>query len=919
MDASGEGDPPGSRGSAGASSSAYVAPTSAGSAGLGLTGTLEASLVGLPPPLPLSAAVPLGSYAEPMERMPWGWAGQQADEKLRREWVPSRGGLFDDERLIGNLAEASSTQSTSLAGLGATQSEFFRGSSAPQSSPPQSSPQAGFMSSDEFPRGPLNLVHAPETLPEGKRPESPLLAYVDRAAFPGFVDPDEYEGSLRQAARDQEWTQVSIWRPAAGASSAAAPTSTERAIPVDSAESDAAWEAELREWKRRYGCPDDGDAEGEEATAGVAPGVAASAAPPVQAEDTTRAVAPLADEPQQRSLGMEQVLRTEPCVAAEPVVPVAEAPPQSALPEAVGLAGEEPRRSDAATSAELPMTTLAAVPPLPPPALPPPALPPAPEAAVAEDLAVPAVAAEPGPSPGQVVAEWPSPALPRPPSAGAGGVVRPASGGRRYVYTQEDLEVATQEARSRLEPGGNWKSGYTEGSLQKRDFFLDLRNKREREKGRQATGPLWLHLSTQAKNLANTFDLPELLEAMKLFCSVRYDDYELYMRLLGEVPHYIKQANADQLCELIRLLARRRLRERNYVDMVAAHMLQKIRGTDDALPARLLVKTANAFAALECRSQPRFVEHFLRHMEHRIEELDADLCCLVSTLFVVNYMGDSLRRAYLKRCAETQAGFQGPTYELRNLACTELAIRKEHHSFAVSLPAYVGRFLEKVRQHAQFDKWGSVVLPPAVAPDGPKGSQRADMSVSLLRKASTATGGQRGDVFNSDMHRDVSACLTHLGIEHENGVLCGPYLLDVVALDMVNPHRRIVYEVNSPHHYYEGTQALTAEKRLRHRMLVRLGHKKLHMVNAEDWRLLTAAQKMTFLLKLQQETQEENSKEASQQAAANTMRAPLPSIRMDTVKEAEPFKLKSVRDLKAPIRVPVPPSQRGRAALMATA
>jgi hypothetical protein len=445
----------------------------------------------------------------------------------------------------------------------------------------------------------------------------------------------------------------------------------------------------------------------------------------------------------------------------------------------------------------------------------------------------------------------------------------------------------------------------------KRDFFLDLRKQRDREKGRQATGPLWIHLATQAKNLASSLDLNELLEAIKLFCSVRYEDYELYMRLLGEVPHYVKNATADQLCELIRLLARRRLRERNYVDMATAHLLQKIRATDDTLPARLLVKTANALAALECRSQQKFVEHFLRHMEHRIEEFDAHLCSLVSPVFIANYMTDALRRAYLKRCAEVQAGFHSEFFELRNLACTELLLRKEHHSFLVSLPDYVGRYLDKVRQHAAFDKWGSVVLPPAVAPDGPKGGHKSEMSSSLQKKASTASGGKQGDIFSSDMHRDVSACLTHLGIEHENGVLCGPYLLDIVALDMENPAKRIVFEINSPHHYYEGTRALIAEKRLRHRMLSRLGQK-LHHVTAEDWRALSAAQKMTFMLKLQHAQQDLNSVEAKRQSVANTARTPLPALKLDGVQRQETggLKLKSVRDLKAPIRIPVPPSKR---------
>ena len=39
-------------------------------------------------------------------------------------------------------------------------------------------------------------------------------------------------------------------------------------------------------------------------------------------------------------------------------------------------------------------------------------------------------------------------------------------------------------------------------------------------------------------------------------------------------------------------------------------------------------------------------------------------------------------------------------------------------------------------------------------------------------------------VFQSEMHRDVSACLTHLGIEHENGVLCGQKFIEKCELCM---------------------------------------------------------------------------------------------------------------------------------------
>merc|ERR1712113_1339319 len=111
--------------------------------------------------------------------------------------------------------------------------------------------------------------------------------------------------------------------------------------------------------------------------------------------------------------------------------------------------------------------------------------------------------------------------------------------------------------------------------------------------------------------------------------------------------------------------------------------------------------------------------------------------------------------------------------------------------------------------------------------------------------------------------------------------------------------------------HYEGTQTLTAEKRMRHRMLTRLGQK-LHMISAEDWAPLMPAQKMTFLLSLQQTQQEENSREVKQQAAANALRAPLPSLRQDATKMVQPFKLKSIRNLNVPTRVPVPPSRRVR-------
>lgn len=1024
-------------------------PSSAGS--VGVVGTLESSL--LPQHdigrslLQQSPTTSLPDSSSP----PQGWPGfinaatmgggaqSEGNDKLTGS-LPSRGGLFDNEQFIRQLADTSSTRTPNSLG-----------GSRPMTVS-QSGPWRGFSYPDPG-----------EELPGLHRPETPVLAYVDRASMPGYIDTEERECHIQQLHRDTQLRQVSSWSASQDAKNAHAQSLQD-------------WEADLLAFKRFYGCSDveplaqtqEGDSladrtvdapmmnfsqlatemsnidENVAMTEGSSssnfqpvsdvpsmihaapresmvdidirsaelhrPSVPQSHRPSVLPE---RPIAPESGGPLRASvldtqISMSELSRASEAdsrgqyqaqlesqkpetietlsreaipnvstdareVQSEGVIPPRPecGPRESMLNTNIdstellqGTTGTSqrpsviPPRSGCGTGQELPFVSENWMSkgigqsdrngPLNETTLLPPgemtdgldaelrkesealdqARDPVRDRGEVEDML--AVARQQGQElkeeivrlqrdvlPSQVVAATPltpkSPTAPAPPDS-----IRRPSGGRRLEYTAQDLDVATERAMTRVKPDGSWRSEYSEIGLQKRDFLGDIRKQRERDKGRQATGPVWSHLSTQAKNLANTFDLPELLESLKLFASVRFDDYELYMRLLGEVPNHVSSATAAQLCELVRILARRRLRERNYVDMVAAHLLQKIRVTDDALPARHLVKAANAFAALECRSNPKFVEHFLRHMEHRLQEFDASLCCLVSPVFVNQYMNDALRRAYLIRCTETQAGFQCELQDARNIACMELVMRKEHHSLLSSFPSYVGRYLEKVRRHAEFDKWGAVTLPPTVAPDGPKGNERVAMNHSLQLKASTATSGsgRQADVFSSDMHRDVSACLTHLGIDHENGALAGPYLLDIVALDMVTPSKRIVYEINSEHHYYVGTNQLIAEKRLRHRMIGRLGHK-LHMVNSDDWKKLSAAQKMTFMLKMQQAQQDVNAKDEKQKAAANTMRAPLPALPAGPSTSSDPMKLKSISDLRAPIRVPVPPSQRSRLPLTA--
>lgn len=804
---------------------------------------------------------------------PPGWPGfLQGSEDLVQ-----RGGLFDDERLAFDVGTAVAEQVITQ--------------------------QAG--------RGDLQEGNA--LAPSGiARPETPLMAYVDRASFPGFLDESEFKcgqsprrsdrpeahlgvadqsplspGAVKLTPRHMDW-EAQPSEPSSPVVAHFIPSSVTAAaarLPIASRFREEDWEADLLAWKKRYGCADTSQTPSESkpsvaeayVSAPVPPSIGSTCAAvrprsPVQAQDmanpgTETATAPASPPPDdaERAMSTAQDTIVNPGLSNETEAAAAASPPAPPVDDAMPTEAQDDRE----VAVDSPVVGPEQVPPGRPDRPP-----------SRRDKAQAIVVAKPQ-------------------------RVEAPDSVQKAMYTKQDLEIATQTARSKAAGEDGWKSDFQEAALNVRDFFQDLRKSRHREKGRQATGPLWLHLAAQAKNLADQFDLDQLLEVLKLFCSVRYEDYELYMRLLGEVPHYVKKAGTEQLCQLARLLARRRLRERNYVDMVVAHLLHKVRVSEEGLTIRLLVKTANALAALECRSQPKFVEHFNRHFEHRIEELDEEMCCMVSPVFLVNYMSDALRRSFLKRCAEIQAGFSGE-FAIRNLACIELALRKEQHSLVASLPSFVVRYLEKVRAQSEFDKWGSVVLPTTIAPDGPRGDDRHELSVALLRKAAGSKGNSTSDVFSSDMHRDVSACLTHLGIEHENGVVTGPYLLDIVAKDMVNPARRIIYEVNSPHHFFEGTKALVADKRLRHRLLGRLGHQ-LHMVNAADWRPLSAAAKMTFLLKIQQEQQDKHSEEYKQQAAANVNRAPVAR----PAKQREPLKLKSPKDdSKPPITVPVPPSLR---------
>lgn len=241
------------------------------------------------------------------------------------------------------------------------------------------------------------------------------------------------------------------------------------------------------------------------------------------------------------------------------------------------------------------------------------------------------------------------------------------------------------------------------------------------------------------------------------------------------------------------------------------------------------------------------MEVYQEQLALAIPRLSAELCELVSPSLALSQLcNDPLRRAFLDRCAEvgagqpitdivnnehTQAMPDIPSYHeetakrrrrlkhLRNIYVIEASVRKEHFSFFTSLP-------EKVRTHLD--------------------SLHAD-ALKLPREEITPFA------------RQVAEVLNQLGVDCELSKPCGPLGLHVVA-KATNSRadcKEMVYECNDVDSYYSDPQAakdgapvLTAPTKLRHKLLPRMGVKLTH-VNVWEWRQMSDAHRVNFMVKLQ--------------------------------------------------------------------
>merc|ERR1719281_1020774 len=255
-----------------------------------------------------------------------------------------------------------------------------------------------------------------------------------------------------------------------------------------------------------------------------------------------------------------------------------------------------------------------------------------------------------------------------------------------------------------------------------------------------------------------------------------------------------------------------------------------------------LVQLANALSLLEAKHQPRFMEVFQEQLTLAISRLSAEVCELVSPVFALSQlMPDPLRRAFLDRCTEVEAGLplesiigihqtkaqvDIPTYQqeaaqrkrrakyVRNIYVIEASVRKEQFSFFSSLPDKVKAYLDRIHEDA------------LKLPKEPEG---------LLAQ-------------------QVAEVLSQLGVSCELGRPVGPLGLHLVV-KATNPRANsdeIVYECCDLDAYYmdqhagkNGPPQLTAYYQFRQKLLKRMGIKLVH-IDVWEWKNMSDAHRVNY-------------------------------------------------------------------------
>ncbi|CAK0909124.1 unnamed protein product [Prorocentrum cordatum] len=409
--------------------------------------------------------------------------------------------------------------------------------------------------------------------------------------------------------------------------------------------------------------------------------------------------------------------------------------------------------------------------------------------------------------------------------------------------------------------------------------------KRRKAVGEQASPILMKEAAAQAKPLLPSMSLDKLCRVLRLFCSARHEDHDLYLRILGEIPVQVRGITPEQLTDCVRVMCRLRLQEETYLELFSMEAMNMIRagsrravraprrppapsrkvdaaamaaasdgsglapvaplaGALAPFTATQLIQLGNALSQLDAKHNARFLDVFQEQLSVAIPRLTLEECELVSpTMAMSQLMPDALRRSFLERCMRVDAGRPLEQQDNRTAAPDIAEFQRDAQSRRRRAKHFHNVFvIEACVRKDTFSFFSS--LPADVR--------------AYLDRVRTESGRleHEGPSFFASQ---IAAVLDQLGVVCDMRRMAGPLGLHIVT-KATNPNAQteeIVYECSDESAYYAVRQddrtppELTASSKLRHRLLQRLKVQVVHVMSVREWQQLGEAQRVNYMVKLQ--------------------------------------------------------------------
>jgi hypothetical protein len=395
--------------------------------------------------------------------------------------------------------------------------------------------------------------------------------------------------------------------------------------------------------------------------------------------------------------------------------------------------------------------------------------------------------------------------------------------------------------------------------------------------------------AAQAKPLLPSMPLDKLCRVLRLFCSARHEDHDLYLRILGEIPVQVRGITPEQLTDCVRAMCRLRLQEETYLELFSMEAMNMIRagsrravrsprrppapsrkvdaaamaaasdgsglapvapappslaGVLAPFTATQLIQLGNALSQLEAKHNSRFLDVFQEQLSVAIPRLTLEECELVSpTMAMSQLMPDALRRSFLERCMQVGAGRPLEQPDNRTAAPDIAEFQRDAQSRMRRAKHFRNVFvIEACVRKDTFSFFSS--LPAEV---------RAYLD--RVKQESERLDHEGPSFFASQ----IAAVLDQLGVVCDMRRMVGPLGLHIVT-KATNPNAQtdeIVYECSDEGAYYATRQddrapsELTACSKLRHRLLQRLKVQVVHVMSVREWQQLGEAQRVNYMVTLQ--------------------------------------------------------------------